>query len=201
MDLCFKLRLARKKKKNGGSKGEVGDSSPTTGPPACRPVRTSSIITTRQPPGQVMPSAPLPNATPASPGPSVRPTASEAAPLSLSDDFELWTRAYKMLQTREPELMEDYKKHLTSLQHDSATDAELLTPRSVESIVKQLLNDREKKQWRVSLLGKGVKIREQAERLVKFLLWSDPIVKNALSAQPYAALAWSGVSLLLPVST
>jgi hypothetical protein len=33
----------------------------------------------------------------------------------------------------------------------------------------------------------------------QFLLWSGPIVKDALSAQPYAALAWSGVSLLLPV--
>ncbi|KAJ6078055.1 uncharacterized protein N7446_000991 [Penicillium canescens] len=36
------------------------------------------------------------------------------------------------------------------------------------------------------------------ERSVKFVLWFDPIVKNAVSTQPYAALAWSGASLLLP---
>lgn len=140
----------------------------------------------------------IPIATTASPGPSTQPTASD--PLHVSDDFELWTRAYEMLQTREPKLMEDYKKHLASLQHDGATDADLSTSRSVESIVKQLLDNREKEQWRVSLLGKEVKIRQQAERLVKFLLWSDPLVRNAVSTQPYAALAWSGVSLLLPVS-
>lgn len=95
--------------------------------------------------------------------------------------------------------MEDYKKHLASLQDDTATGADISNRQSIESIVKQLWEDREKKQWRVSLLGKEIKIRAQAERLAKFLLWSDPIVKNALSAQPYAALAWSGVSLLLPV--
>jgi hypothetical protein len=97
--------------------------------------------------------------------------------------------------------MTDYKKHLASLQDDATLSADLSTPRSVESIVNKLWEDREKKQWRVSLLGKDIKIREQAERLAKFLLWSDPIVKNAVSAQPYAALAWSGVSVLLPVGS
>jgi hypothetical protein len=104
-----------------------------------------------------------------------------------------------MLQEREPELMADYKKHLASLQDGATASADLSTPRSVESITKQLLEAREKKQWRVSLLGKDVKIREQAERLAKFLLWTEPIVKNAVNTQPYASLAWSGVSLLLPV--
>ncbi|GIJ91391.1 hypothetical protein Asppvi_010356 [Aspergillus pseudoviridinutans] len=200
MGLFSKIREVRQKKKTSGLKGSAGLPSPTAGPPASGPAKTSLIPTsTVQPPRQVELSAPLPpNATPASPEPSTQPTASDATPLPRSD-FEPWTRAYEILQTREPELIEDYKKHLGSLQRDGATDADLSTPRSVESIVKQLLDDREKKQWRVSLLVKEVKIREQAERLVKFLLWSDPVVKNALSAQPYAALAWSGVSLVLPL--
>ncbi|KAF4247129.1 hypothetical protein CNMCM8980_007809 [Aspergillus fumigatiaffinis] len=201
MGLRSKLRQW-KEEKTSGLKGSNGLSSPTAGPPACGPAKTSSIPTTTvQPPGHVGLSASLPpNAAPASPEPSTQPSASDVTPLSPSN-FEPWTRAYEILQVREPELMEDYKKHLGSLQCDGATDADLLTPRSVESIVKQLLDDREKKQWRVSLLGKEVKIREQAERLAKFLLWSDPVVKNALSAQPYAALAWSGVSLVLPLLT
>jgi ankyrin repeat domain-containing protein 50 len=95
--------------------------------------------------------------------------------------------------------MADYGKHLASLRGDAAASADLSTPRSVESIVNKLLEDREKKRWRVSLLGKDIKVRKQVEVLTKFLLWSDPIVKAAVSAQPYAALAWSGVSLLLPV--
>jgi hypothetical protein len=98
-------------------------------------------------------------------------------------------------------LIADYKAHLASLQGIAAAGADLSTPRSVASIVEKLSKDREEKQWRVSLQGHTVKIRTQTERLVKFLLWSDPVVKKALSAQSYAALAWSGVSLLLPVST
>ncbi|KAJ5740823.1 hypothetical protein N7493_000695 [Penicillium malachiteum] len=64
-----------------------------------------------------------------------------------------------------------------------------------------MLQPMEISQWRVSLLGKDVKIREQSEKLAKFLLWSSPIVQSALSSQPYAALAWSGVALLLPLLT
>ena len=104
-----------------------------------------------------------------------------------------------IVQEREPELMTDYKKHLASLHGGGAPDADLSTPRSVESIVKKFWDNRKAKQWRVSLLDSDIKIREQAERLVKFLLWSEPIVKTAVTAQPYAALVWSGVSLLLPV--
>lgn len=51
-----------------------------------------------------------------------------------------------------------------------------------------------------TMLEKDAEIRKQVERLAKFLIWSDEITKNALSAQPYAALAWSGVSMLSPVS-
>lgn len=95
--------------------------------------------------------------------------------------------------------MADYMKHLASLQDDAVVSGHVVTSQAVDSVVNKLLEEREKKQWRVSLLGNDVKIRKQVERLARFVLWSDPIVKNALSAQPYAALAWSGVSMLLPV--
>lgn len=132
---------------------------------------------------------------------STQPAASDT---TSSPPHDSWARAYIILQNREPQLVEDYKKHLAFLQDGEldksrVDEADLSTPRSVESIVKQLSEQREKKQWRVSLLGKDVTVRGQAERLVKFLLWADPVVKNVLSTQPYAALAWSGVSLLLPV--
>ncbi|KAB5536158.1 hypothetical protein GE09DRAFT_1176634 [Coniochaeta sp. 2T2.1] len=136
---------------------------------------------------------------PATP-PSAPDLPSASAPASVSDaasspthDVDLWGTAYKIFQEREPELTADYAKHLASVQGDPTASTDLSVPRSVESIVTQLLEDRKKKQWRVSLLGGDIKIREQAEKLAKFLLWSSPIVKDALSAQPYAALAWSAL--------
>lgn len=187
----------------GGLKGGDRTSSPAPAS-ASEPANVSSITTiiAQPPPEQVVPSiAQLADSSLASP-PSVptQPTASDTPAAPPSHDLDPWTRAYEIFQNRQPKLDADYKKHLAPLQDGAAASADLLTPRSVKSIVERLLEDREKKQWRVSLLGKDVKIREQAERLSKFLIWSDVIVKDAVSAQPYAALAWSGVSLLLPVS-
>lgn len=71
---------------------------------------------------------------------------------------------------------------------------------SVKLAVTRLEAEREEKQWRVQLLGrKDIVLRDQVENLVKFAIWSNGVVSDALSAQPYAALAWSGVQILLPV--
>lgn len=197
MRIFSELKWSRNRRKHRRWKKDAGESRSAAAASESGPTETSTIVTTNvQTLKQVEPSASQP--APTFLVPSAQP-APDAAPHTLSDDSEPWTKAYDILKVRERELMEDYKKHLASIQ-DSGTNINLLTPRSVELIVQQLLDDREKKQWRVSLLGKEVKIRAQAEKLAKFLLWSDPLVKTALNTQPYAALAWCGVSLLLPVS-
>jgi hypothetical protein len=118
---------------------------------------------------------------------------------SLSDADDLWALAYRRLEDQEPKLVKDYQDHLSLVDHNNPVPTNLSDPRSVELVIKQLLEDREQKQWKFSLLGKEVKIREQTEKLAKFLLWVDPVMKDAVGTQPYAALAWAGVSLLLPV--
>ncbi|TGJ75468.1 hypothetical protein E0Z10_g10990 [Xylaria hypoxylon] len=191
--LKVKDRLLGRPKKNGdGPQGGGGVSSPSA-TSATDVISTPTTSTPASGPAEI-PSVTTITAL------STQPAASNvASPPSL--DVDPWSQAYEIFQGREPELMEDYKKHLASLQDDAAAHADLSTAWSVECTMKQLLEDRDKKQWRVSLQGKDIKIREQAERLTKFLLWSDQIVKSALSVQPYAALAWSGVSLLLPLLT
>lgn len=104
-----------------------------------------------------------------------------------------------MLKDREKDLVTDYEEHLSSCKPTITTDP-LSTPESIETTVTQLLEYRHSKQWRLPWLEADVKVREQLEKLVKFASWSDDIVKQALSAQPIAALAWSSVSILLPVS-
>jgi hypothetical protein len=99
-------------------------------------------------------------------------------------------------RNEEPDLLGDYDKHVVD---DAAVNTDLSSRASVETALNNLLEDRKTKQWKVSVFGHDVKIRAQIGRLVKILQWSDPLVKDAMSTQPYAALAWSGVSLLLPV--
>ena len=201
----IKDRLSRtaKEKPDSEAKGSSGVSSLPA--PTSEPSKISSVTTvTTQPSPHVKSSVPrCPSPVPTSPAPAPSPTdqpaVSDKASPPTCADIDLWARAYEIVQERERELMADYKRHIASLQDDASASGDLFTSRNVESVVNKLFEVREKKQWRVSLLGTDVKIREQVEKLAKFLLWSDPIVKNALSAQPYAALAWSGVSILLPV--
>ncbi len=114
------------------------------------------------------------------------------------DSKDLWLQAYKKLESRERDLVAAYKHHLAPTIANS-TDSSL-SPELIETIIQLNLEDKKANQWVVSLGKKPVKVREQGEKVIKFILWSKDIISQALSAQPYAALAWSGVSILLPVS-
>ncbi|KAL7824032.1 hypothetical protein V8C26DRAFT_384656 [Trichoderma gracile] len=129
------------------------------------------------------------------------PDASEMDATLIHTESDPWALAFSVVQNREGKLMLDYERYLSSLQGDTAVNASLSVPEFIRAIVHRAIDDREKKRWRVSLLGTDIEVRKQAERLAKLLLWSDPIVKSAVSSQPYAALAWSGVSILLPLVT
>jgi hypothetical protein len=214
----FRGRLSGKSKKEPSSGPKQADkvsSSATeisdpvfpsiTAAPASRLAKNSSVTTAiaeQHPAEQGAPSVARPVDSIPTPPPScpAQPTASDAADISPTTDIKPWARAYEVFEERQPELAGDYKKHLDSVLNNSAAGVDLTNTQSVQRTMKQLLEVREKEKWVVPFMGKDIKIREQAERLVKFLLWFDPIVKNAVSAQPHAALAWTGVSLLLPVS-
>ena len=113
-------------------------------------------------------------------------------------DTNPWAKAYVIFKNQQRELAADYQEHVQFIHGTAGRSVDFTSPRSVNLLVAQLLNDRDNRQWQIPF-GDSVRIREQVEKLTKFLLWTEPIVKEAVSAQPYAALAWSGVSLLLPV--
>ena len=121
---------------------------------------------------------------------------------SLPED--LWKNAYEALKARDRDLVEDYTLCLAALndvQIDCAqTSLPDFTPNEINNVVKKRLDYFEKKQLMIHLRGKPIKVREQGEKVIRFILWSHDFISTALSAQPYAALAWSGVSILLPVS-
>ncbi|KGO48488.1 hypothetical protein PEXP_072180 [Penicillium expansum] len=143
----------------------AASSSPTTA--------SAAQLQTRQAVAPVLPSAG------SSPAPST----------GASQDIDTWNRAYEIAEKRESELMTDYASHLASLQVNPTSKRNISNSEFVEDVVKRLLDDREKKQWRLSLLENNVIIRKQVEKLAKVLLWSDPVVKSAVSTQPHAALA------------
>lgn len=114
---------------------------------------------------------------------------------------QLWSQAYLVFAEKNPDLAKDYRRHIAGDEDDAQN---LSPPPSIDVLEKktaELIDAREAKQWNISLSGKNtINVRSQVEKMAKFLTWSNGIVKDALSSQPYAALAWSGVSLLIPVS-
>lgn len=116
-----------------------------------------------------------------------------------SHNGDPWAWAYEMLTVRQPTLMADYKKHLGSIGNDDPIDVDFTVPRSIESVVKNLQNEHKKKEWKLALQGKQVRIREPIEKMIKFVIWAAPIIQQAVSNEPHIALAWGGVCLVLPV--
>jgi ankyrin repeat protein len=167
----------------------------------------SAAVPTKLPPEQAGPSDPqspsrsqstaYPSTTTLSIRPADQPSVSATAATSKSPD--VWKLAYDKFRAEGPqELLVGYNTHVLG---SAAVDTDLSSRESIETALDKLLKDRENRQWKVSILGRDVNIRAQVVRLTKILEWSDPLVKSAVSTQPYAALAWSGVSLLLPLLT
>ncbi|KAJ5538681.1 hypothetical protein N7494_008160 [Penicillium frequentans] len=115
---------------------------------------------------------------------------------------DLWSESFVMFQERDTdqELLTAYTNYLASLQgQGTSASIDFSNPESVEGVVRTLLADREQKQWKFHIRNHNISVREQFEKLGRLLLWSDSLAQSAVSTQPLAALAWSGVSLILPL--
>ncbi|KAK8109197.1 ankyrin repeat protein [Apiospora sp. TS-2023a] len=138
-------------------------------------------------------------------GPS-QTTPGQGPPKTVDANPDVWPEAYEVFAGRVPDLAAAYHEHLSTI---SAADTsgptdhftKKMSPGWVNSVVDQLQEKRLKEQWGFEFRGKDIKIRAQIEKLAKVFVWCNGIVKDALSAQPYAALAWSGVSILFPLLT
>ena len=115
---------------------------------------------------------------------------------------ELWERAFWALKARQPILIEEYEKQLASmavLNGAGPPVPQKLGPALIETLVKQKLNEREAERLVFQVGKMDIKIRAIGEKIIKTILWANTFIGAALSSQPYAWLAWSGVSILLPL--
>ncbi|KAI4596718.1 hypothetical protein KJ359_005060 [Pestalotiopsis sp. 9143b] len=119
-------------------------------------------------------------------------------PTATSPKEKIWYEAYKEFEKREEALFKTYTEHLAS---HLKVETKRLNPDDIPSFVERLEAQRKADQSKFTFRGKEIIVRKQAEKVLKALTWGDTVVKSALSSQPHAALAWSGVSILLPLLT
>lgn len=114
---------------------------------------------------------------------------------------DLWAEAYERCKLREKVLVDRYEQHMKAYTSSAGTAADdRFSPGEIGGLVKARRGDLDAQRLTLSLRGRPIVIREQGEKIVKFVLWFNSTVSSALASQPYASLAWSGVSVILPVS-
>lgn len=127
----------------------------------------------------------------------------QTSPIHLDEPgnppFNLWKQAYQQLGAREPSLIASFEGFLQKhygFHRLSPTNDDFIT-----KIVESSIEKNEARQLIPSIRReRRYSIRKAGENVIRTILWANDFISAAISSQPYAALAWSGVSVLLPVS-
>lgn len=205
-DRCKEIQRGRFSRVLGKLLRDSSESLPEPAPDGASSANVRTTERTRkQTPPLNLPGETTADGNPADPSTSQRDDR-KLGPIRWDD---LWKEAFRAFEREDEDsdlgIMKDYKKYLgNQFNQDVALNDILQDSKNVESIVKQLERRRDDKQYRLryssSLVNFDINIREQGEKLLRFAMWSDTLVKEALTTQPYASLAWCGATMVLPVS-
>lgn len=100
-----------------------------------------------------------------------------------AEDF--WKRAFQKLEVEDAEILRKNEKQLAELN---------------DILIDKALYENKSRQWCITLGGKPLKIRELGAKIISSVSSSQDYLSKATSVEPHAALAWTCISLLLPVS-
>ena len=112
----------------------------------------------------------------------------------LSKSEALWSQAFAAVRRKEPERIQNYEETLCP---GSGTSS---PAERMGSNVRQKLHDHDLKALSISLLGNSFRIRQLGKTIIAFTSESKDFITTVASTERHVALAWSGVSFILPVS-
>lgn len=112
------------------------------------------------------------------------------------DNQSLWALAFQDLEKVNPELIEKFKYCMGfDNEADSVQNSESITKEIAQNAFVKI-NDLSKE----AISGKSDKVRKYFEQTIKLVISTKDFISAAVVANPYAATAWTGVCLVLPVS-
>lgn len=116
---------------------------------------------------------------------------------------ELWDAAYETLREEDGKLVRQYEEDLLSgsvaAALGSTLEAKVSRREQMDAILKCKMDEVNRDTWKLKFGDSEVPVRDVAEPVLGVVSWANDYIANAISANPYASIAWSGVSLLLPV--
>jgi hypothetical protein len=126
---------------------------------------------------------------------------------------DLWEEAYKHLTSEKCDLVAQYEKILAleeceeekSIQtaqniYDQGVQPGITHSRSrLTTLAKKKLASLDESRLTINLGSKTLKFKEGVDPVVKVLIAAKDLVSGAVVSDPHAALAWTGVCILLPV--
>jgi len=118
----------------------------------------------------------------------------------LGDQVDLWDEAYKKLKREQPKLFEQYKHCIVASGDESATPPPLNLDNLDTEHREQYLANQIEKRLQTIQEQEWSTASDVYKKIVKTVLFAKDFVGQAVSHEPHAALAWAGVSMLLPVS-
>lgn len=112
----------------------------------------------------------------------------------------LWSLAYDRLRQDNLILIRDFNECLGI--NNTNNEAGSLVAADIDGVTQKALGEiRKAMDPKDKRSGVTLAIHEYSKKAIKIIDASKSLIASAASAEPHAALAWSGVSLLLPVSS
>ncbi|KAL2848932.1 hypothetical protein BJY01DRAFT_246158 [Aspergillus pseudoustus] len=128
----------------------------------------------------------------------------------VDDGFDnLWGVACARLREEEPELMDAYASDLLTTDRQPPTAEQRMTDetstegyhqeRRLQELTLRKLDALADARWKVTIGGKEVVVRDEIANVARKVLSFKDTIGVAVMTEPHAALAWTGVLVVLPL--
>ena len=111
----------------------------------------------------------------------------------------LWAYAYERVQQENVKLSREFEARLGISTTSTLRDDDRDFYTRIEAIQQKALEGIETARKSGELSETTAKIKRCFEKGIAVIIGAKDLIASAVSANPYAALAWSGVSVMLPV--
>ncbi|KAI1428724.1 ankyrin repeat-containing domain protein [Xylaria sp. FL1777] len=115
---------------------------------------------------------------------------------------ELWNLAYTNLRKEDEKLVVEYEARLCG---DLSAGLVLTLGSKVsirdrmEAILQRKMDEVNRDIWKLKFGSSDVQVRELVQPILSVVNQTNNFINAAVSANPYASLAWTGISILLPL--